>query len=76
MDKIYEILTELRSEFDFHNSEDFIVDGVLDSFDIISLVTALEENYKIFIDALDIIPENFCSAEAIANLVRKNGGAV
>ena len=76
MEKIYEILTELRADFDFHYSEDFIVDGMLDSFDIISLVTALEDNYKIFIDALDILPENFCSVEAIANLVRKNGGVV
>ena len=76
MDKIYEILTELQSDFDFHYSEDFIVDGMLDSFDIISLVTALEENYKIFIDALDILPENFCSVEAIANLVRKSGGTL
>lgn len=49
---------------------------MLDSFDIISLVTALEENYKILIDAFDILPENFCSIEAITNLVRKNGGVV
>jgi len=76
MDKIYEILMELRSEYNFHNSKDFIVDGILDSFDIISLVTALEETYDIHIDALDILPENFCSVEAIANLVRKSGGDV
>ena len=76
MDRIYEILTGLRPEFDFHNSEDFIMDGMLDSFDIISLITALEENYKILIDALDILPENFCSVEAIANVVRKNGGTL
>ena len=76
MDRIYEILTGLRSEFDFRSSKDFITDGILDSFDVISLVTELEENYKILIDALDILPENFCSAEAIANVVRKNGGVV
>lgn len=76
MDRIYEILTGLRSEFDFRSSKDFITDGILDSFDVVSLVTELEENYKILIDALDILPENFCSAEAIANVVRKNGGVV
>jgi len=76
MDRIYEILTGLRPEFDFHNSEDFIMDGMLDSFDVISLVSELEEKFEIIIDALDILPENFCSVEAIANVVRKNGGTV
>jgi acyl carrier protein len=76
MERIYMILTDLRSEFDFHSSKDFIADGMLDSFDIISLVTELEENFEILIDALDIVPENFCSVEAIANVVSKNGGTV
>lgn len=76
MDKIYEILTELRPEFDFRSSKDFIEDGMLDSFDIISLVTEIEEQYDVLIDALDILPENFCNVEAIANVIRKNGGAI
>lgn len=76
MEKIYKILAELRPEFDYSSSKDFIADGMLDSFDIISLVTELEEKFEIFIDALDILPENFCSVEAIANVVRKNGGTV
>ena len=76
MDRIYEILMGLRSEFDFRSSKDFIADGMLDSFDVISLVTELEENFEVLIDALDILPENFCSVEAIANVVRKNGGTI
>jgi len=76
MDKIYGILKELRPEFDFNSSKDFIADGMLDSFDIVSLITELEENFEILIDAVDIIPENFSSVEEIANVVRKNGGTV
>lgn len=76
MDKIYEILTGLRSEFDYRSSKDFIADGMLDSFDVISLVAALEENYEILVDALDILPENFCNAEAIGAIVRKSGGKI
>lgn len=76
MDKIYGILTELRPEFNFRSSKDFIEDGMLDSFDIISLVTEIEEQYDVLIDALDILPENFCNVEAIANIIRKNGGAI
>lgn len=76
MNKIIGILQDLRPEYDFTQSKDFIADGYLDSFDIVSLVSSLEENYGILIDALDILPENFCSVEAIAEVVKKNGGKV
>lgn len=76
MDEIYGILAELRPEFDYKQSNDFIADGFLDSFDIISLVTELEEKFNVLIDALDIIPESFRSVESIAKMIRKNGGAV
>lgn len=74
MEKIYEILKQLRPEFDFHTSSDYINDGMLDSFDIVTLTSELEEKFDILIDALDLVPENFCSAEAIAEVIKKNGG--
>ena len=73
-DIILAMLEELRPEFDFSESEDFVMDGLLDSFDIISLSNMLEEKYSITIDGLDIVPENFASIDAIAALVRKSGG--
>lgn len=76
MEKIFNMLAEIRPEHDFKQSEDFIEDGLLDSFDLISLNSMLEEEYQITIDALDIVPENFCSVEAIAELVRKSGGTI
>ncbi|MDG0873203.1 hypothetical protein L5D93_12255 [Paenibacillus thiaminolyticus] len=48
----------------------------MDSFDIISLVTMIEEEYDVIIDALAIVPENFISVESIANVIRKHGGAI
>ena len=76
MKDILDMLAELRPEFDFAESENFIEDGLLDSFDIVSLTSMLEEKYNITIDGLDIVPENFATAEAIAGLVKKSGGAV
>jgi acyl carrier protein len=70
------MLHDLNPEFDFTQSKDFIADGLLDSFDIISLVTMIEEQYNVLIDALDIVPENFGSVEAIARVIQKNGGTV
>lgn len=76
MKDILDMLAELRPEFNFAESENYIEDGLLDSFDIVSLTSMLEEKYNITIDGLDIVPENFATAEAIAGLVRKSGGAV
>ncbi len=75
MNKILEILSELRPEFDFSASGNFIDDGYLDSFDVVALVSELEKTFHILIDGLDVLPENFCSVEAIAALVRKSGGS-
>ena len=75
-EKIVEILTDLRPEFDFTDSENFVEDGLLDSFDVISITSMLEEKYGIAIDGLDIIPENFSSVDAIVALVKKSGGKI
>ncbi len=76
MNEILEILADIRPEHDFASSEDYIEDGLLDSFDIISLIDIIQENYGATVDGLDIVPENFCSAEAIAALIRKSGGNI
>lgn len=76
METIYGILEELRPEFDFRSSKDFIEDGLLDSFDVISLVSELEDKFDVIIDALDILPENFNTVQAISEIVKQNGGAL
>ncbi|MDR3218566.1 MAG: phosphopantetheine-binding protein [Dysgonamonadaceae bacterium] len=71
--QIIEILAELRPEFDFCQDVDFIEAGMLDSFDVVMLVTALDEKFGISIDGMDVLPENFSSIEQIENLLTKNG---
>lgn len=73
-DQIISILTEIRPEFDFTcDGVDFIEDGMLDSFDLVTLVSDLDNTFGISIDGVDIIPENFSSVDAIAALLKKNG---
>lgn len=68
--KILEILTELRPEYDFaQDGLDFVMDGMLDSFDIVSLVDAIEENFGVAIAGADIVPENFATIEAIEKII-------
>ena len=73
-ERIIEMLTDLRPEFDFTQSGvDFIEEGMLDSFDLVALVSDLENEYGIKIDGVDVVPENFGTLEAIVSLLRKNG---
>ncbi|MCX6967700.1 MAG: acyl carrier protein [Verrucomicrobia bacterium] len=67
------ILQEIRPEYDFAASGDFIGDGMLDSFDIMTLVASLEKNYCISIPGTEIVPENFRNSEAIHALLKKCG---
>lgn len=73
-EQIIKILTDLRPEFDFtQEGVDFIDEGMLDSFDLVTLVSELDSTFGISIDGVDILPENFSSVESIANLLVKNG---
>ena len=71
MNELMEILEELRPDVDFENETLLIGNGILDSFDIVSLVAALNDAFDIEIKPSDLIPENFNSAEAILALVEK-----
>ena len=74
MDKIKQILKNLRPEYDFDSSANFVEDGFLDSFDLVALISELDETFGISIDGLDIVPENFVSWDSILDTVKKNGG--
>lgn len=71
--QIISILNEIRPEFDFGTESQFISQGMLDSFDLVSLVTELDEAFGISIDGTDIIPENFETVDSIESLLIKNG---
>lgn len=75
MNTLAELLNEIRPEFDFTASRDFIADGMLDSFDVVTLVATLDSRYGISIEGTDIIPEHFQNIETIASLLRKYGVA-
>ncbi len=73
MSSVIEVLKGIRPEFDFATSEDFIADGMLDSFDVITLISELDKRYSISILGTDILPENIRSVAAITALLKKYG---
>ena len=73
MKTVLEVLKGIRPEVDFTTSEDFIADGMLDSFDVITLISELDRSYGISIAGTDILPENVRNLEAIKQLLHKYG---
>ena len=73
MTSVAGILDQLRPESDFRVSKDYIGDGLLDSFDVVALVSTLDKTYGISIDGIDIVPENFKDLKAIETLLQKYG---
>ena len=65
MDKLMRILSELSSDIDFETEDALIDGGMLDSFDIVTLVAEIDDAFGIEIPAEALIPENFNSAKAI-----------
>ena len=76
MEKVLRMLEEIRPEFDFQNASHFIENGLLDSLDIITLVSMLDESFHISINGTDIVPENFEDIESINKLILKSGGTL
>lgn len=70
--QIIEILKEIRPEFEFEGVENFFEEGMLDSFDLMTLVATLDERFSIKIDGTDILPENFANVDAIVALVERS----
>ena len=71
MEKLLEILNKVKPEVDFTSSNDLVDDGILDSIDIVSIISEIESEYGIEINPDEIDPDNFKSASAILGMIEK-----
>ena len=71
MEKLLEILKSIRPDVDFENETALIDDGILDSFDVVSIISELDNEYGVQVRITELDPENFNSAESIWQLVQK-----
>jgi len=71
METLMQILSNIKPDCDFETNQRLIDDGILDSFDIITLVGELSEQYDIEVGVENLLPENFNSAQAILALVQR-----
>lgn len=69
-EQVLKILKSVRKDVDFEQATALIDDNVLDSFDIISIVSDLNEAFDVDITADELEPENFNTLDAIVELVK------
>ena len=71
LDDIIEILKDVEEDVDYENETALVDNRILDSFDILSIISALNDEFDVSIPAKDVIPENFTSAAAMRDLIQR-----
>ncbi len=71
MEKLLEILKNMHPEVDFASAEDLVGEGILDSLDIVTLITEINNVFDVSIPAEEIVPENFGTVESLWALIER-----
>jgi D-alanine--poly(phosphoribitol) ligase subunit 2 len=70
MEELIQILEVIRPDINFKEEENLVDGGLLDSFDIVSIVSELNDHFDIAIRVTELKPENFNSAKAIFEMCK------
>lgn len=71
MEELLKLLKEIRPDVDFENETELIDDGILDSMDVVSIISEIDDVFGVQIRITELDPDNFNSAEAIWDLIQK-----
>ncbi len=71
MDTILHILKSLHPEVDFSRDQNLVEEGILDSFDIITIVTELDDQLAITVPPEMLTAKNFASPQAMLAMVKE-----
>ena len=71
MKELLNILREMHPDVDFESEEHLIDNAILDSMDIVGLITEIGEEFDVTITASNIVPDNFNSAKALYALIQR-----
>ena len=71
MENLEKILNEVKPGVNFMEEKDLITNGILTSFDIITLVAKITSEFNVMLDISDLVPENFKTIETIYNMIQK-----
>lgn len=71
MEELLTILNEIQPDVDYLHCEDLIDGHYLDSLDILSLVAEIEDTFDITVPTVEIIPDNFNSAQSLWAMIQR-----
>ena len=71
MEQLLALLKNMHPDVDFEEADDLIGEGVLDSLDIVTLITEINNTFDVSIPAEEVIPENFNSAASLWALIER-----
>jgi acyl carrier protein len=71
MEQLLELLKNVRPDVDFENETALIDEGILDSFDVVSIISEIDDQFGVQIRINELDPDNFNSVESIWNLIQK-----
>lgn len=70
-EEILDILQELHEDVDFEAERAMVDDKILDSFDLVTLVTELGDAFDVDITAKDFIAENFNAVDSLTEMIAR-----
>ena len=70
MKELLELLKDIRPDIDFENETALIDDGILDSFDVVSIISEIDDKFGVQIRITELEPDNFNSIDAIWKLIK------
>ena len=68
-DSVIAMLSDINDEVDFKTENKLVDDRILDSFDILAVISAIDDEFDVSVPAKDIVPENFNSAQDIYEMI-------
>lgn len=71
LDHMIELLGDVKGNVDYENCTTLVDDRVLDSFDILSIISSINDEFDVSVPAKDIVPDNFNSAQAMLDTVKR-----
>ena len=71
LENVIELLQDVNEDADYENCTTLVDDRVLTSFDILSIISEIDNTFDVAVPAKDVIPANFNSAEAIRALIER-----
>lgn len=74
MEKLLAILRDIDPDIDYENEEHLIDDGLLDSMQVLELVSTLEDEFDIEVTPTELVPANFNSADSMWKMIERLQG--